>query len=1117
MSGSMKILSFERMVEWIFEEYSRHRSIFGIPEEKFYLHKNNRGGFRLHGDFLETPFGPAAGPHTQLSQNIICAYLTGCRFIELKTVQVLDALEFEKPCIDAFDEGYNTEWSQELTLEDSLDEYIKSWVLIHVLRDSFELSPSKDETGFMFNMSIGYDLKGIQSEKMERFIYGMLNPKSRIDRYLDIFQTIYPERSPVSVPERIIDSVTISTMHGCPPEEIEDIVRYLIREKGLNTYVKLNPTLLGKEEITRILNRTGFDYVSLEDETFEKDLQYKNAVTLIKTLKKYAKNYQRDFGVKLSNTLANKNITDKLPGKERYMSGRALFPITIMLAYKLASEFDGKINISYAGGASAHNVKDIVKTGIYPVTIATDVLKPGGYLRFYQMARQLEEASEELFSLAEGQVQVERLKDLAERSLTDAYYQKERMKTYSIKFDSALPHLDCINAPCILECPIHQDIAEYIDYISKKDYTRALEVILKKNPLPNITGYICNHTCVQKCARWNYDNPLEIRALKRIAAQRGDCQEAIKNIKLEMKSKKRDGRIAIIGSGPAGLASGYFLAREGFEVTIFETREKSGGTVRYIIPRFRIPDSAVDKDVSLIQELGVNIVTAYGSTYSVEKLKEEGYDYTIIATGCGKAKELDFDGNKVNQGYYTAIDLLERIKRGEKLFVGDKVLVIGGGNSAIDAARAALRFSPDFVHIIYRRDLDNMPADREEIDACLEEGAEIKEFLQPEALITQDARIVGLECIKTELGEPDESGRKRPIPVRGSQVRLEADTVIVAVGEEVETSLLRQNSVKLGRGNRISIDEATGETNIPRVYAVGDCVSGPATVVKAIADAKKITLSIMERERIQKEGPLTDSPYSEVSDEKRERSLSKHGEVRFSNPIDKPSLDKQGRDSTFTKTFSEKVTQEESNRCFGCNQVCNKCVETCPNRANIALRFQPMCLNVPVLSAAVGKPGEIPENNYILRKMRVNQTTQIMHVDDFCNECGNCETFCPYNGRPYIDKFTLFSGRQPFERSNNSGFYLQSSLNDKIHRYRCRLHDLVFDMVIDSQKGELSFLSDQFTVCFDTLNKGDTLTLKTHSYSGSEVMDMSEMIGLYYIVNKVTNLYPYLLEMNEER
>ncbi len=268
MSDVMRPIPFEQLMRWITDEFNQKQTVFGLPRSRFFRAERNRG-VSLFGEFLENPLGPAAGPHTQLTQNIISAYLTGGRFFELKTVQKLDRLRIDKPCIDAQDEGYNVEWSQELRLEQSFDEYVKAWFLLPVLKAAFGLSAAK-ERGFIFNMSVGYDLKGIQTERMDRFIEDLkdagrtesfhryrewLGHWAQKNETLDWLKKIHGERaaevretllqSMETISPHISGSVTVSTMHGCPPDEIEAICKYLLQEKQLHTYVKLNPTLLG--------------------------------------------------------------------------------------------------------------------------------------------------------------------------------------------------------------------------------------------------------------------------------------------------------------------------------------------------------------------------------------------------------------------------------------------------------------------------------------------------------------------------------------------------------------------------------------------------------------------------------------------------------------------------------------------------------------------------------------------------------------------------------------------------------------------------------------------------------------------------------------------------------
>jgi len=1112
MSDRMNPLDIESLALWIFSEYESRGSIFSIPKHAFYrrISSSNPLRARVFGQSIETPYGPAAGPHTQLAQNIICAYLTGCRFIELKTVQELDALEFEKPCIDALDEGYNTEWSQELKLEDSFDQYINAWILIHVLSERLGLSASGAGTGCVFNMSVGYDLKGLKSEKMERFISRMLSPEKEISSRVELIYSRFPEIAHVQVPGAVIHSATISTMHGCPPEEIEGMARYLIAEKGLHTYIKLNPTLLGKRDVRTILHRTGYDHVTVADETFEKDLQLTDAVVLVKNLKEFAKTQKKGFGVKLSNTLANKNISGILPGAERYMSGGPLFPVTVHCALRLASELEGKVNVSFSAGASSVNIRDILDTGIFPVTLTTDALKPGGYLRFLHIAKTLEE-NPPSSPFAEEKILLPLLEELAWRAIEDPLYQKKSKKTSSIKLGSKLESLDCIVAPCTAACPIHQDIPAYIEYIRRDDYTGALRTVMKKNPLPNITGYICDQRCLDHCVRWDYDNPVHIRALKRIVAEIGDVHALAEEIKAQINKRKRAKSIAVIGSGPAGLAAGFFLQREGFAVTIMETKKTSGGTVSHAVPRFRLPDEIIARDADFIERLGVRVHTAEKDAFSINDLKAQGFDYVVIATGCGRVKELSIGSTEGIEGYYTGIGFLEMVKGGQTPQVGRSVLVAGGGNSAVDAARTALRFSPGRVRVVYRRDLANMPADPEEIDACIEEGIEILELLAPSELITENGRISGLRCARMRLGEPDESGRKRPIPIDGEYITLEADTLIAAIGEDADTSVILQNGIHVDAEGRISVHEKTCETNISGVFAAGDCVRGPATVVEAIADAKKICHAVVEKEGASPSKDLADSLYTQASPERISQLMKKHGRIRHFSPVEKLPVEKRKNFTTVIHTLSPDLARRESERCLACAEICNKCVETCPNRANIPLEFTPVELSIPHFLSPLPGASPASETPLPLHTVKIEQSIQILHIDDFCNECGNCETFCTHQGKPFTDKFTFFSSKAAFDRSTNSGFYPKPPRADHKDCYNCRVEHTEFDLIIDKKKGEAVCTSDEFRFVFPSENTGPGSAGKKMTLSGRRPPDLRQMLGLYHIIVNVKQNASYLL------
>jgi len=382
MSDTMNVQPFDVLLNWILIELEENQSIFGIHRSLFYTpQKGSPYSTDIFGHHLVTPIGPGAGPHTQLAQNIVCAWLSGGRFIELKTVQIMDDLVIPRPCIDMEDEGYNVEWSQELELDQSAREYVNAWALIHVLHRLLGFEGNVP-FGTIFNMSVGYDLKGIQSLPMTHFMDRLQDASDEIAEIQAVLAK-FPQFGDVEIPSNITDNVTLSTMHGCPPDEIERIGRYLLEERGLHTTVKLNPTLLGQEVVERILHdRLGFTEIHIPDRVFEHDLQYGRAVELIKALKGVAAEQGLIFGVKLSNTLALANHKGTLPGDEMYMSGRALYPITINLFHKLSQEFDGDLNVSFSAGADALNVTSILAAGAQPVTTVTDLLKPGGYSRF---------------------------------------------------------------------------------------------------------------------------------------------------------------------------------------------------------------------------------------------------------------------------------------------------------------------------------------------------------------------------------------------------------------------------------------------------------------------------------------------------------------------------------------------------------------------------------------------------------------------------------------------------------------------------------------------------------------------------------------------------------------
>jgi len=383
----------EQLTGWVFTELEQKGSLFNVPRSAFFVPRtDHRLRRREYGVELETPFGVAAGPHTQMAQNIIVSWLVGARLIELKTIQTLDELDVNKPCIDVQDEGYNVEWSQELKVHQSFDEYLRAWVLIHALHHKFGWPGERP--GIVFNMSVGYNLEGILRPNVQWYFDAMADASAYLPAYVGIVARRYPAVSEIEIPARLSNTITLSTMHGCPPDEIEKISLYLIEERGLHTSVKCNPTLLGADRVRGIINDAlGFDDVPIPDEAFGHDLKYVDAVPMFHNLRRAAAARGLTFGLKLSNTLEVENWRGVFErDATMYLSGRALHAVTTNLAATLAEEFRGDLPLSFAGGADCFNVADLLGAGIRTVTVCSDLLKSGGYLRMLQYAENVDAA-----------------------------------------------------------------------------------------------------------------------------------------------------------------------------------------------------------------------------------------------------------------------------------------------------------------------------------------------------------------------------------------------------------------------------------------------------------------------------------------------------------------------------------------------------------------------------------------------------------------------------------------------------------------------------------------------------------------------------------------------------
>lgn len=948
MSEVMTPMSFEQLVDWVLQEKKKRGTVFGQHHAYRADGTHNRTMF---GRTLETPIGPAAGPHTQMTQNIVAAYYAGSRFFELKTVQIMDGEELaaciNRPCIKADDEGYNCEWSTELTVPQAMEEYIKAWFLLKVIAKEFGLG---DMNGFQFNVSVGYDLAGIQSPKVDTFLNSMKhaedteifkNCKAYLLEHADWFEHVTTEDIE-QIPPEICNSVTLSTLHGCPPQEIERIAMYLLTEKGFHTFVKCNPTLLGYEFARKTMDEMGYDYIQFGDFHFKDDLQYEDAVPMLTRLMNTAKERNLEFGVKITNTFPVDVKQNELPSEEMYMSGKSLYPLSISLAAKLAKEFDGRLRISYSGGADYYNIERIVDAGIWPVTVATTLLKPGGYQRLTQMAKLLDKENAPF-----EKIDVEAAGKLAKEAVEDPHHVKAMKPLPSRKMKKEVPLMDCFVAPCKEGCPIHQDITTYLQLVGEEKYEEAMEVITEKNPLPFITGTICAHNCMSKCTRNFYETPVHIREMKLKAAENG--YEALLE-KLPVPAVTKAGKAAVIGGGPAGMAAAYFLRKGGMEVTLFEAKESLGGVVRHVIPPFRISEDAIEKDAEILRKMQVDI-RCNTKVESLEELKKQGYTKIVLAVGAPVQGSLKLESGMPKN----ALEFLAEFKQTDgKVSLGKHVVVIGGGNTAMDTARAAKRNAGvEHVYLIYRRTRRYMPADEEELVMALEDGVEFKELLSPVKLENGQ-----LFCKVMQLSDYDVSGR-RGVTETGETVWVPADTVIAAVGEKVPTDWYQANGLAVSEKGRLYVDEKTLKTSDDNVYAAGDGLYGPATVVEAIRDGRKVAEAIA--------GEVLARDFDKLAEE--EKVYAKRGVLK-----------------------EEQKETKEAGRCLGCSTICENCVEVCPNRANIAIQVPGM------------------------------EKHQIIHVDYLCNECGNCKSFCPYSSAPYLDKFTLFETEADMENSKNQGF-----------------------------------------------------------------------------------------------
>jgi len=957
MSDIMRPVPLAQLIKWVQCEYKNHGSVFGVKKEKFFFPSSRN--VEVFGKKTSVPIGPASGPHTQLAQNILASFLAGGRFMELKTVQALDGEELRKallrPSINAACEGYNIEWSTELTVQEALEEYIKAWFLCHIFAVEFNICEKADA---VFTMNAGYSLDGIKSEKIDFFIEGMKNAQNT-----DIWQRCYgqikdclssftgfTQDSLDLIPPEISDIIIISTFNNCPCDETEKIAHYFINDKKLHTYIKCNPTLIGFETTREILDNAGYGHISFNEQYFKDDIQFNDAVKMLRRLKAAAAKANTGFGVKLTNTLPVEIKNSELPGKVMYLSGRALFPLSIYTAKKISEAFHGELPVSYSGGADFFNLKDILETGICPVTMVTDTLKPGGVERFNQLAHLCEEIAPDTKS-----VNVKALNALCEKAANWKHYRGDYRKS-PFKMPGHPPLFNCKKAPCAEGCPLDMKIPQFIAAVSEKNYDEALKIIALDNSAPSITGILCDQQCREKCVRLYYDDPLMIKQAHITAAK--TAQEYY-NFSIAASQLKTEESAAVIGAGCAGIAAAVFLRRNGVAVTVYEKRQHPYGAVQYLLPSFIISDDDIFRDYETAVKTGVEFVFN-APEISIDELKKK-HRFAVIATGAWKDAETAIKMRRdVIPG---AAGFLEDIKISNYcLNLGKKVAVLGGGSEAIYCARAAIRNKGvESVTVIYSGTAEAMPVHKSEKEQALAENIVICELLN--GVSWEDGILI---CEQTALDDCDSSGGG----VRsGKKQELHFDTVISAAAVKVDTEQFTANHILTDGDFPVTNDEL--ESSLPGVYIAGSCRTGILKTVNSVADGKKAAAGILK-----KLGIIPD--FSSI-----EPSFAANEERKKSAYLKKSLI------------CESKNGDNDADRCLSCNVLCEICADVCPNHAN-----------VPVLVQAAGKA----------------QDCQILHIDSMCNECGNCAVFCPYDGKPYKDKPTLFINEEDFEESTNAGF-----------------------------------------------------------------------------------------------
>ncbi|PKN33108.1 MAG: 4Fe-4S ferredoxin [Deltaproteobacteria bacterium HGW-Deltaproteobacteria-19] len=532
----------------------------------------------------------------------------------------------------------------------------------------------------------------------------------------------------------------------------------------------------------------------------------------------------------------------------------------------------------------------------------------------------------------------------------------ERKATYR-HFPQAIPSGFAIDklgtSPCKANCPTHISVQGYVALIATGKFKEALKLIKKDNPFPIVCGRVCNHPCETACMRGKVDEPIDIMHLKRFVADL-DLKDETRYIpdKKESKGKK----VAVVGAGPAGLTCAYYLAAEGYDVEVFESLPVAGGWLAVGIPEYRLPKDVLRAEIKVIEDLGVKIHLnrPVGKDLPFVQLQKD-FDAVFIGCGTVNSSKLNIPGEDM-QGVIHGVDYLKRVNLGEKVFLGDKVAVVGGGNVAMDAVRTAIRTGSKDVFILYRRSRAEMPAAPEEIEEALEEGIKMEFLVAPKRVVGEGGKVTGIECTRMELGEPDASGRRRPIEIKGSEFVVPCDALIPAIGQEADLGFVTPESgVAINKWKNFDVDGVTFATNVPGVFAGGDVVTGPQTVVKAVFAGKEAAVSIDRYLQGEDMAAGRAKDWTkDLADKADVSAVPKAPRAKY------PHMKPEERRTTFQEVgigFDEEEAVREAQRCLACGicSECYQCVDACIAKAiNHDDTFEEETIEVGAVIAAPG-------------------------------------------------------------------------------------------------------------------------------------------------------------------